>query len=70
MGNSRVNHGRTKNVSSHEKIVAIEKILEKYEIWSGEQIAQSDSFSENAVEMMCEIAEVVGWAKCPYDEDE
>lgn len=70
MGTYRKSHGRTKNVSSHEKIVAIEKVFEKYGLFSGEQIAQSDRFYENSVEIVCEIADIVGWAKDPESEED
>jgi len=57
-------------LSNAEKIVAIQKILEKHECWSGEQIAQSDNFYEDAVEIVSDIADIVGWAKCPYDDED
>lgn len=57
-------------LTDSEKIVAIQKILEKHEVWSGETIAQSDTFYENSVEIVSDIADIVGWAKCPYDDEE
>lgn len=58
------------DLSAEEKLAKIKAIFDKYEFYSGEQIAQTDSFYENSVEFVCEIAEISGWGKCPYDEED
>lgn len=57
-------------VELRAKIAKIQAVLKKNECWSGEQIAQSDGFYENSVDIVSEIAEVVGWAPCPYDDED
>jgi hypothetical protein len=59
-----------KPLTDSEKVAAVQAVLKKYECWSGEQIAQSDSFYENAVSIVDDIAEIVGWAPCPYDDED
>jgi hypothetical protein len=57
-------------LTDSEKIVAIQKILEKHECWSDEQMAQSDYHSINGVDIIIDICKVVGYAKRPHDEED
>jgi len=59
----------TKQLNDSEKIAAIQKILEKHECWSGEQMFQSDYHSINGVEIIVDICKIVGYAKCSYDDE-
>ena len=46
-----------------EKIEKIKAIIDKHEISDGEQIWQCDSISENALTIIEELCEIVGYYK-------
>jgi hypothetical protein len=58
------------NIVAKDQITKIKAIIEKRELYSDEQMFQSDRVSIDAVEILVEICEVVGYAKYPYDDED
>jgi hypothetical protein len=59
-----------KPLTAEQQLAKVKAILEKHECCSDEQMAQSDYHSINGVDIIIEICEVVGYAKCPYDDED